>query len=274
MTTRPYTYLIGWPQYDKWYYGVRYAKGCSPQDFWVTYKTSSKHVHHFVALYGEPQIKLIRKVFDNKHEAILYENKVLRRLKVNTNDRWINKHCSGSAGFSTIGSVAVINKRTGNKEFIDLDTFHNSDEYVHINKGKVTVRVLTTNALKQISVDEYRDNRHMYQALNKGFQKSCDHLDKLSKSLQNRVPAFDLYTQTNVTIDRVTFESSDRFVGRFTKQNHTQQSRKKTSDKMKTKKWFNNGLTNIRIEGTAPPGFVPGRTYHRRTSQSIPKANL
>lgn len=44
----PYTYLLGWPEIDKWYYGVRYAKKCHPSDLWVTYKTSSRHVDSIV----------------------------------------------------------------------------------------------------------------------------------------------------------------------------------------------------------------------------------
>jgi hypothetical protein len=30
----PYTYLIGWSNQNKYYYGVRYAKDCHPNDFW------------------------------------------------------------------------------------------------------------------------------------------------------------------------------------------------------------------------------------------------
>lgn len=37
----PYTYLIGWSKHNIWYYGKRTAKNCHPNDFWVTYFTSS-----------------------------------------------------------------------------------------------------------------------------------------------------------------------------------------------------------------------------------------
>jgi len=30
--TIPYTYLIGWPEHNRYYYGVRYANGCSPEE--------------------------------------------------------------------------------------------------------------------------------------------------------------------------------------------------------------------------------------------------
>jgi hypothetical protein len=65
--TTPYTYLIGWPEIDHWYYGVRFAKGCNPSDFWSEYKTSSKYVKKFILENGEPEIDVIH------------------------NDRWLNK---------------------------------------------------------------------------------------------------------------------------------------------------------------------------------------
>ncbi|CAB4122660.1 hypothetical protein UFOVP29_49 [uncultured Caudovirales phage] len=89
--TIPYTYLIGWSKYNKWYYGVRYANGCNPTDLWVTYKTSSKYVKRFLLLYGDPDIIIIRKTFSNKDKARLWENRVLTRMKVTESDKWLNE---------------------------------------------------------------------------------------------------------------------------------------------------------------------------------------
>lgn len=97
-TNIPYTYLIGWPEHNRWYYGVRYAKNCSPDDFWNPYKTSSKIVSKFVDEYGDPPIKKIRKVFTQNDNAILlaqnWENRVLKRLKVVKDTKWLNGHDS------------------------------------------------------------------------------------------------------------------------------------------------------------------------------------
>ena len=92
---QPYTYLIGWSNHNKWYYGVRYAQNCNPQDLWDTYFTSSKHVKKFREECGEPDIILIRKIFDTKDSAILWEEKVLQKMNVRNNDKWLNKNdCS------------------------------------------------------------------------------------------------------------------------------------------------------------------------------------
>lgn len=80
--TVAFTYLIGWSYNNKWYYGVRYASGCSPEDMWVTYFTSSKYVQHYRELHGEPDVIQIRKTFDDPNKARLYEQKLLKRMKV------------------------------------------------------------------------------------------------------------------------------------------------------------------------------------------------
>ena len=89
--TIPYTYLIGWTNQNKWYYGVRFAKNCNPKELWVSYFTSSKYVKEFVKKHGEPDIIKIRKIFNDAYSARLWEHKVLRKLKVVKIEKWINK---------------------------------------------------------------------------------------------------------------------------------------------------------------------------------------
>lgn len=88
--TTPYTYLIGWPEINKWYYGVRYAKNCQPNDLWNPYKTSSKTVKKLIKVHGDPPIRIVRKIFTSSALARSWEHKVLKRLKVIKNSKWIN----------------------------------------------------------------------------------------------------------------------------------------------------------------------------------------
>ncbi len=92
--TIPFTYLIGWSAYNKWYYGVRYAKGCSPKDLWKTYFTSSRVVKQFRKDFGEPDVIQIRKTFTSKKSATMHEYKVLNRLDASNNTKFLNK-CNG-----------------------------------------------------------------------------------------------------------------------------------------------------------------------------------
>ena len=87
-----YTYLIGWSEQNRFYYGARWAKNCSPADLWSTYFTSSKHVKTFRKQYGDPDIIEVRKTFDNAEQCREYEHKTLRRLNVLKEDKWLNKN--------------------------------------------------------------------------------------------------------------------------------------------------------------------------------------
>lgn len=87
----PFTYLIGWTKHNKWYYGVRYSKKCNPNSLWVSYFTSSKIVKMFREQNGEPDVIVVRKVFNCPKDAKNWEDKVLRRLKVDQNQKWLNQ---------------------------------------------------------------------------------------------------------------------------------------------------------------------------------------
>ena len=86
-----YTYLIGWSAHNLWYYGVRYSKNSKPDDLLQTYFTSSNFVKDYIVKLGLPDIKEVRRVFNTKEQAIIWEHKVLRRMKVVKKNNWINK---------------------------------------------------------------------------------------------------------------------------------------------------------------------------------------
>lgn len=88
---QPYTYLVGWTEQDRWYYGVRFAKGCNPDDLWVKYFTSSKYVKQFRKQYGEPDVIQVRKTFDEADRALRWEERVLTKVNALHSDKWINK---------------------------------------------------------------------------------------------------------------------------------------------------------------------------------------
>ena len=95
ITNIPYTYLIGWSKYNKFYYGVRTAKNCNPSDLWITYFTSSKYVNEFYKKFGQPDIIQIRRIFLTKESALLWEYKVIKRMKLIFSDIWLNKGLTG-----------------------------------------------------------------------------------------------------------------------------------------------------------------------------------
>ena len=114
---QPYTYLIGWTTHQKYYYGVRYARDCSPEDLWKKYFTSSPSVKAMKLLYGDPDIIQIRKTFNDIHKARLWETKVLRRMRVVQNMNFLNKNDAPAPPInnrimsdSTKGKISAIHK--------------------------------------------------------------------------------------------------------------------------------------------------------------------
>jgi hypothetical protein len=87
----PFTYLLKHIPTNKYYYGVRFKKGCHPNDFWTKYFTSSKKVKGLIKKYGKKSfIFEIRKTFKTSQEAINWENKVLKRMKVIYRNDFLN----------------------------------------------------------------------------------------------------------------------------------------------------------------------------------------
>ena len=108
----PYTYLIGWSRLHKWYYGSRYARlsyclyetGCHPDEFLVTYFTSSSIVKRMIKKHGIPDVIQIRKTFPAKKETPSeeemkevesavrkWEQKVLQRIQAVKRKDFLNK---------------------------------------------------------------------------------------------------------------------------------------------------------------------------------------
>ena len=88
-----YTYTIKFLLTGQIYYGVRYAKGCHPEELGIKYFSSSKTVKKLILEHGVNNFKFsIRKIFNNAQKARSHETKVLRRLKVKSNNNFLNLH--------------------------------------------------------------------------------------------------------------------------------------------------------------------------------------
>jgi hypothetical protein len=119
MSFTPYTYLLKWSSTGMKYYGVRYAKNCTPADLWNPYKTSSKYVKEYVELHGNPDIIEIRKVFDSADKARLWEHKVLKNLSAASRSDYLNRTDNHSISPEDCGKAAKLAapKRRGRTKF-------------------------------------------------------------------------------------------------------------------------------------------------------------
>ncbi len=142
--TTPFTYLLKHIPSGKFYYGVRYAEGCHPNDLFHSYFTSSKEVKKLIDKDGKDSfIYETRKMFRDTKSAQKWELKVLRRLGVPKNKNFINK------GLCTPPSHKGIKKTAEHKQKISLS---------NIGKHDAKYALLASNVAKLKNTGRKRPN--------------------------------------------------------------------------------------------------------------------
>ncbi len=109
----PYTYLIGWSDQNKWYYGCEYSqvsKIANPNNLWKHYFTSSKIVSQFRKKYGEPDIIKVHRTFSLAEEALGLEERFLLWIDAANNPNWLNEQNGGKNFVNTSGSPCSLEK--------------------------------------------------------------------------------------------------------------------------------------------------------------------
>lgn len=185
--TNSYTYLVGWTTLNKFYYGVRYAENCSPNDLWKTYFTSSKSVKLLREEYGEPDIVEVRKTFKDKTSAQAWEKKVLTRLKVLQNNKWLNENIGGVINMDVIKKKLTgrtLSEETKQKMRDAKLGKSKSEQHIQNMKKKVPWNKGKTGLQKHSE-----EIKQKIREKNLGSIKSEETKLKISNSLKNRVGA-------------------------------------------------------------------------------------
>lgn len=178
----PYTYLIGWSKFNYWYYGVEYSqrqKIANPSNLFTIYFTSSKYVSMARTLFGDPDIIQIRKTFKTSIAARNWEHKVLRRLKVSQNPKWIN----------VTDNKAIVNT----PENIRKNGLAASIRFK--GKPKTPQHIANLKLSKQLNPRRYTD-KQKYELAIRSSNVSKETRDKRSKSMSK------LFWVTNGIVDR------------------------------------------------------------------------
>ena len=246
MSSQPYTYLIGWSELDRWYYGVRYAIACKPDDLWVSYFSSSKIVKQFREEYGDPDIIKVRKCFENPGQAREWEEKVLKRMKVVVSEKWLNENdsCAPPILFGhthnrgrkptqeTIESRRQTMKDTMSKKFPIENRkkrlAKNSDELLEVYRQRSIDlwENRSEEAKKEISKKISEKNKGLKNRL--GQKNSEDHRKKASESIKASLAAAPEKTAA----------------GKF---------------------WWNNGSINKRAKESPGSDWIKGKMPHNKS---------
>ena len=105
--TVPFTYILKFKPTNQWYYGVRWAKGCSPADLWTTYFSSSAHIKNLIKQFGQDSFEFrISKTFTTKSQATMHERRFLLKVNAAKNGAFINKR-NNMPEFSPAGLTII-----------------------------------------------------------------------------------------------------------------------------------------------------------------------
>ncbi len=213
---KAYTYLIGWKSLDKWYYGVRMAAGCNPSELMETYFTSSSAVHSLIEDFGKPDVIIVRKEFESADAAYDWESKVLRKMKVASSSKWINRHenyplspfCSPEFkkmlvkihGVEYTSQIPEVSRRVSEKL-----------------KGRMAVYDKEIQSMIYTSKENYLNNKnrylhpssYAYRNLVGNYKKQT----KESKNYQGLTVVYDKFTQKSTKIQKEEFRANkDRYI--------------------------------------------------------------
>lgn len=169
----PFTYIIGWSEHKKFYYGAKYAKGCCPLDLWKTYFTSSKYVEKFREKFGEPDIIKIHRTFNHKKDCLFFEQKYLTKIDAKNNPTFLNKS-NGNHKFTSKTS----NTNTDKKWYNDGEKNYKLNE-----KEKQFIKhPLFSGMVKRVIESEiknwYNDGIKNYKLTDKDFKLNLSNLNK------------------------------------------------------------------------------------------------
>lgn len=131
----PYTYFIRWDELDLNYYGRRTAKGCQPEEFFITYFTSSIYVADIIAEYGMPNIIKIHKIFSDIDSCKIQEERFLTKVNASRSLSWLNQ-TNGDKKFDTTGIRPPIYDDTNCKRILTVNKLYTVNNISQIEEVK------------------------------------------------------------------------------------------------------------------------------------------
>ena len=253
-----YTYLIGWSQQGKFYYGCQFGKKSNPDNLWKTYFTSSRHVKAFRAEHGEPDIIEVRKIFGGDGTACRkWEERVLTKIVNRRDGMWLNRratsgkwftragHCAGipkspehraEIGAASKGYMAAKNIKTG--EFVRIRTseYYANPDMVAVCAGRILTdqqkkNLAEKNTGKSLDAETREKISKSLMGRNLGIPLTEETKKKISEKLKGCVMAKNIVTGDICSVSREDFDSNDnlRGVTHGVGKSHTEASKKKIS---------------------------------------------
>lgn len=192
----PFTYYLYHKPTGKKYYGVRTARGCHPNDLWNTYFSSSELVKELIEVYGKESFDVeVRKVFENKRDALLWERHVLIRLQASRSEEWLNRNNGGGAGAHTEETREKIKnnnvKYWSGKTRIDISEKFKGHKVTESTRQKLSNklkgRILSEETKQKMKqrVPWNKGKTGVQKAWNKGLTIETD--ERVARNIENKM---------------------------------------------------------------------------------------
>jgi hypothetical protein len=187
-----YTYLLKHKPSGKFYYGVQYGEKSNPNNFWVRYFTSSDYVHELLEQDGKDAFEFeIRKTFETTEQAQKWESKVLRRMKVDIREDFINRNPGVGFGYASGEKHWAYGKKYNEEHRTNISLGQqNSPAWKNTPKGHPSRLKLSENAKKTFTgrkqTVEHIEKRKLVGEKNGMYGKthSDEHKEFMSKRMK------------------------------------------------------------------------------------------
>ena len=156
--TIPYTYSVTHKKTGIHYYGSRYSKGCSPDDLFKTYFTSSKIIHDLIKTEGVNGFSFkVRRKFENDLSCIAHENRFLKRVDAKNNPKFFNRQnetIRTNAGFTIITNGSIVIRWPKEKPLPEGFITGNNKKTPSVTKGRKWIHNPVTKETRMIKPDD------------------------------------------------------------------------------------------------------------------------
>jgi hypothetical protein len=244
----PYTYKVTHILTGQWYYGVRYANNCHPDDLWVNYFTSSSYIRDLINVDGKDAFKAeVRRTFKTKQDAIKWELKVLKKVF-----KWLN--CLNHGAFPAISQEARSHGNITKAKIQEdgLTIFQQAGKKWKERQHEIdSITGLTRKELRKqrfnASLDKNGSRKKMSEITSKRMSqnnpsKNPETAAKISETLKRKIASGEITTTRGQKFQSI----SDMLLGNeFTKNTI----------------WVNDGICDRRLKQgeSIPEGFNLGR---------------
>lgn len=219
---KPYTYLIKHIPTNLYYYGVKYSNTSNPETFWIDYFTSSNKVKKLIEEYGKESFVFeIRKIFDSAEKAMIWEEKVIRRMNLPKRKDFLNHRYAYSIKSMSGESHPLFNVGHSAESRKKMSDSH---------KGKI----ISEQTKMKMSKAKRGSGNHCYGKFGENHQAFGHKKSKEFKSNMSKRMSLDNPMKNEET-------------------------RKKMSETKKGKFWWNNGEKSKQSKECPDEGWVRGR---------------